>query len=327
MRVAVVGAGMAGLGAARTLHAAGIATVVFEKSRGLGGRVATRRIGPYVFDHGATIISPRGTELEQVILDSLPREELVEIDRPIHMASGDRVTPVDPEGGKLRRFSYRQGNNTLAKLLADGLDVRLETQVQSLEKSDHHYRIGGEAFSHVVLTPPLPQAEALLASANDRRTFAGSQYRQCLSVMFCVDEELDRPYHALIDPDQSQPLTWLSLEHVKVPGGFRAPKGKSAVLAQMSARYSRYSFERPDEDILAETWVDVRRVLHISRPDFIEAQVKRWRYSHAANTVGFESANPEGAKILVAGDGLSGARIHQAYSAGVRAAKQIMETV
>lgn len=326
MRVAVVGAGMAGLGAARTLEAAGIAVAVFEKSKGLGGRVATRRIGDYVFDHGATIISPRGAELEQVILNELPGTELVEIERPIYLASDDRVTPVDPEAGKLRRFTYQRGNNTLAKLLADGLDVRLESKVESIEKADHHYRILGEMFSHVVLTAPLPQAEELLHTVHDRRTFNGAQYRKCLSVMFCVDEEVDRPYHALIDPDQSQPLTWLSLEHIKVPGGFRAPMGKSAVLAQMGARYSRYSFDRPDEDILSETWVDVRRLLRIERSDFIEGQVKRWLYSHAANTVGFETANPDGAKIIVAGDGISGARMHQAYAVGIRAAQRLLES-
>ncbi|MFM9874432.1 MAG: NAD(P)/FAD-dependent oxidoreductase [Fimbriimonadaceae bacterium] len=324
MRVAVVGAGMAGLGAARTLREAGIATVVFEKSRGFGGRVATRRIADYTFDHGATIVSPRGTELEGVILNELSTDQLVEIVKPIYLSTDDRVTPVDPEAGKIKRFGYQNGVNTLGKLLAVDLDVRLESKVEAIKKDGPHYTILGESFSHVILTAPIPQTEVLLASAGDKRSFAGSQYRKCISIMFGVDEEIDRPYHALLDPNQSQPLTWLSLEHVKIPGGFRAPEGKSALVVQMSARYSRYSFEREDATIIGDTWVDIKRLLKLKVALPEVSGVMRWNYSHASNTVSYETANQLGAKILVAGDGISGARTHQAYAIGIRAANQIL---
>ncbi len=316
---------MAGLGAARTLQAAGIATVVFEKSSGLGGRVGTHRIGEYTFDHGATIISPRGTELEHVILNDLPTDELVEILKPIYLSTDDRVTPVDPEAGKIKRFAYHHGLDTLGKLLAADLDVRLESHVESIKKDGPHYSILGESFSHVILTPPFPYTEMLLGSVGDKRGFAGAQYRKCISIMFGVAEEIERPYHALLDPNQSQPLTWLSLEHVKVPGGFRAPEGKAALVVQMSARYSRYSFERSDEVVISETWVDIKRLLKL-KVDLPEvSDVMRWNYSHASNTVSYEAANQAGAKILVAGDGISGARTHQAYAVGIRAANQILE--
>jgi len=52
-RVAVVGAGIAGITAARTLAQAGWHVIVFEKSRGAGGRIATRRTEWGGFDHGA----------------------------------------------------------------------------------------------------------------------------------------------------------------------------------------------------------------------------------------------------------------------------------
>lgn len=325
MRVAVVGAGMAGLGAARVLHEAGVAVSIFEKSRGLGGRVATRYLDDYVFDHGATIISPRGSELEHVMLEQLPTEDLVEVEKPIFLANDDRITSVDPEGGKIRRFAYGPGNSTLGRLLGDGLDVRLQCCVEEIQRDGDHYVIDGERFSHLILNPPLPQTEVLLANLGDKRTFPGAQYRKCLSVMFGVESDIDRPYHAILDPNQSQPLTWLSLEHLKCPDGKRAPEGHAAIVVQMSARYSRYSFERSDEDILRETWVDVRRVLDLGDMNFGASSVMRWRYSHSSTTVGFETANPVGSKVLIVGDGLSGARSHQAYETGVRAARQILE--
>ncbi len=60
-RIAIIGAGMAGLTAARHLVADGHPVAVFDKGRGIGGRLATRRAEAGTFDHGAPI-AERGAE-------------------------------------------------------------------------------------------------------------------------------------------------------------------------------------------------------------------------------------------------------------------------
>lgn len=325
MRVGIVGAGIAGLGAARTLHKGGHEVVVFEKSRGFGGRAATRRIGDYVFDTGATIISPGGSELESVMRNELPTDDLIQVTKPIFMHSYGRITAVDPQRGQPMRYAYRKGMNTLGKLLAEGLDVRFETKIDVIETpADGGFAIGGEAFDAVVVTPPLPQTEELLENSGIKHRVGNSRYRQCLSVMLGFDQPLDKPYHALIDPNQSEPLTWLSLETVKCPLGERAPEGHAAVVAQMSARYSRYSFEKEDEKIIRDTAVDVGRILGKGFSQPVVSGVMRWRYSHVSNTLSYESVNSPGSKLLIASDGLVGARVQQAFDMGVRAARQLM---
>ena len=57
MKVCIVGAGISGLAAARALKAVGHQPVIFEKNDHVGGRVATRKIGEYVFDPGASDIA------------------------------------------------------------------------------------------------------------------------------------------------------------------------------------------------------------------------------------------------------------------------------
>lgn len=324
-RVAVIGAGLAGLGAARVMNAAGHDVVVLEKSKGFGGRAATRRIGPYIFDSGATIVSPTGSELLRVMTEELDTSELISVTKPIYMHSFGRITVIDPQRGAPKRFCYQNGMNTLGKLLAEGLHVKTETLVEKIEKDGKGFRVLGESFDGVILTAPLPQSENLLEGSGLKARLGNSRYRQCLSVLLAFDRPLDKPYHALIDPDQSEPLTWLSLETVKVPGDFRAPAGHSAVVAQMSARYSRYSFEKSDETIVRETVVDVSRILGSEFSNPVASGVMRWKYSHVSNTLSYESVNEPGSRLLVASDGLIGARVQQAFDIGCRAGRQMIE--
>ena len=85
-KVAVIGAGISGLALANKLKKH-FEVVVFEKSRGYGGRVATRRAGEFIFDHGAQFFKVKTDEfknyinpmIDQDIID-VWRARFVEID-------------------------------------------------------------------------------------------------------------------------------------------------------------------------------------------------------------------------------------------------------
>ncbi|MBX3111826.1 MAG: FAD-dependent oxidoreductase [Fimbriimonadaceae bacterium] len=322
MRVAVVGAGIAGLAAARRLTQAGKSVVVFERSRGLGGRCATRRVGDYTFDHGATSVAPRGTAIEDVLLNQLATTDLVEVAKPTWTHSSGRLGPGDSRG-QLRRFCYRKGLNTLGKLLAGGLDVRKSVKVEGLERQGSGYRVEGEEFDAVVLTPPLPQTTVLLDSLGESRQFDKVFYRSCISVMLGYRAPLDPPFFASLDAEQSTPLAWLSIESAKCPGD-RAPEGCTAVVAQMSAAYSKWNLDRPDDKVVNDTLVDVERLLGpaFKSPEVVD--VHRWRYSQPETTVAFDSVNRPGATLLIAGDGVAQGRIEHAYESGLAAAERLI---
>ena len=303
MRVAVVGAGMAGLAAARSLVDKGHEVVVFEKSRGLGGRAATRRRDGFVWDTGAGYI-------EEPMLAHVPLERLTRIDKPVWTFGGGEARPGRPTPP---RYAYPEGNNTLGKALAKGLDIRREVRVESL--------VGlRDEYDAIVLTAPIPQARELLATVGEERGLGEAAYRHCFAVCLGYDAPLeDQPYAALIARDD--PLGWLSLESAKCPG--RAPEGGSAFVAQLSERFSAENYERPHEEIAEVAAEYVRDLYGLKRP--VAVEVMRWRYSQATKTVDFNAANPSGARILVAGDGLAGSKLHLAYEVGLRAAGRLLE--
>lgn len=326
MRVGIVGAGAAGLAAGRELRQQGLDVVIFEKSKGYGGRIATRRVEGYTFDTGATSIAPRGKAIEKVMLHELDTTDLVQINKPIYVHQYGRIAPGDVSRNKVPRYAYRTGNTRFAKLIAKELDVRLEQTIDRIRAVGGKFEILEEAFDGVILTPPVPQSEELLSTLGETRKFANVRYRACLSILLGYATDIGPlGYHAIIDTEQRHPLTWVSLESIKCPD--RAPVGHTAMVAQLSPAYSAQFYESPDAAIIEDTVSHIERLYgpKFKVPDV--AQVKRWRYSQPETTATFETVNRPGSRVLVASDGVLGGRVELAYEVGVMAAKSLLETL
>lgn len=319
MRVGIVGAGISGLAAARALKKFGHSPIVFEKNDRLGGRVATRKIGDYLFDTGASAITPRGHEIETVILKELDTTELIKIEKPLYMHQSMR--PVIPDNVKSApaRYTYTTGNERLADLLAQDLDVRRNTQVETLEKKGSGYRVLGEDFDAIILTPPVPQSAAILWSVGESRPFANCRYRPCLSILLGFAKPVaDVHYSALLDPEQRHPLMWLSLESVKSPG--RAPEGHTAIVLQMAPSYSLSNFAAPDQRIIDDSLDYLAWVFGDDWKPPEVSEVKRWKYSQPDSVALFETVNDPDAKLIISGDGVVAGRLENAYDSGLKAA-------
>ena len=179
-RVTIIGAGISGLACARTLHDHGIAVTVLDKSRGVGGRMSTRRDGNWQFDHGAPsfrLDDPRQVRLAESWLQ-------------------DGVLRAMNDG----EFIGSSGMNALAKHLARDVSVKTGVHVASLSHAGARAgagwatvdRDGVEHDSDIVLlATPAPQAAVLLSTLNDSVAFApslaGVTMLPCWSTMVVFD--------------------------------------------------------------------------------------------------------------------------------------------
>ncbi len=152
--VLVVGAGVAGLVAARTLADHGLDVVVLDKARGVGGRLATRRLGDGAsFDHGAALFDPVSEPFRRQ-LAVWEEDGLVE------------RTGVDGRDGVPTR-RVKGPATSLAKHLARGLDVRLGAKGVALARDGGGFALTLEdgtslRASSAVLSAPVPQSLELL---------------------------------------------------------------------------------------------------------------------------------------------------------------------
>ena len=341
-QVAIVGAGMAGLAAADELARAGHGVTVFEKSRGVGGRVATRRVAGFAVDHGAQVVKAPTGPLRALVEAAGGAHDLA---APVWIfdAAGV-VSPGDPAFNAEPKWVWPAGNTALAKHMARGLNLHLETAVAALRPAGLGYELvdaGGEGsgpYQAVLLPAPPPQAAAILASgelapaarAELVDALAPARYRPCLSIALAYGRRPELPWYALLDVDRRHPVAWLACEHAK-PG--RAPAGHALMLAQMGPAWSlarwdelpkgTYGQSAPLPAAIAEVHALVAALVGEELGEPLWADVHRWRYALCDAPCG--PAAVEGRDgIFVAGDLEAGlGRVHLAVESGWAAARRI----
>lgn len=334
MNLAIIGAGMAGLSAGRELRRRhpNLSITVYEKSRGVGGRVATRRRDGFVFDHGAQVIKAQDTDIDRLLNAELPSEGLRRITQPVYIFHADgTIAEGDPTLNAEPSWFYAGGLTQLAKLLAAGLDVQREVRIASLRREegtarwmlfDAHGAHVGTADA-VLLTPPAPQTAEILALSDFDpvlrdtlvRELIHVPYRRCLTLTLAYDRPIERPFYALINVDRQHPIAWLALEQTK--GTERCPPGHSLLIAQMAGHFSTQQWDAPSDE-LATAVIDMAGMLlgeDLSRPMWYDRQ--GWRYALPDGIAKSEVLNNTGTGLFFAGDYTVGlGRIHLAIKSG-----------
>ena len=218
--VIIIGAGMAGLACARRLADAGMAPVVLDKGRGIGGRVATRRTGDLQFDHGAQYVNAHGPGFAAALAAL--------------QTAGSLAKWVDGTG---RHHSVGvPGMSAIPKALGVALDIRQNTQVARLEPDAGgwllHLGEGTLRAPRVVVTVPAPQVAGLLGADHPLVAALGTvQIAPCLTLMAAVIAPA--PFITLKDADD--PLSWIAQDSTK-PG---RPQGQTLWVAQAGAAFSQ----------------------------------------------------------------------------------------
>ena len=198
--VAVIGAGLSGLSAARHLAQSGLDVVVLEKSRGVGGRAATRRMDspsgettPLIFDHGAQFFTARDPLFQKQVEEWISAGICFEWAKGFHTWDGTSLL-LPEKKWEAPRYACHEGMSALGKHLGTGLLIRRDFRVGSLTENQKGWHIGpaesspGEAIQAraVFSSAPVPQSLELLGehfSEEDRDLMGNMTYGRCLVCM------------------------------------------------------------------------------------------------------------------------------------------------
>ncbi len=324
-QVLVIGAGLSGLMAANTLRENGAAVTLLDKGRSVGGRLATRRIGPGRADHGAQFFTVRHHEFEQRVYQWL-RQGLA-----FRWSTGWSNGSIDlsSQSEGYPRYAIHGGMNALAKHLAANLNILLNVQVTAVVRTDHGWLCtdaAGQQYSSqaLILTAPAPQSLALLKAGNYRllpaelTALKKIEYRPCLAGLFWVDGPVNLPEPGAIQRPQ-HPICWIADNQRK---GI-SPEA-TLITAHANPKQSLRLWDAPAEDVLLFLTDGLTPFLE-AHTNIIEAQLKRWRYSvpttlHPERCLAAGTLPP----LVFAGDGFGEPRIEGAALSGIAAAAKVL---
>jgi predicted NAD/FAD-dependent oxidoreductase len=219
--------------------------------------------------------------------------------------------------------------NAVAKHLAEGLDVRRSSRVDSLEAGQRHWTLRLEPSGEpvrpplvargVVMTAPVPQALELLdrggvqLAADDRSALERITYDPCLAVMLSVGDGPVLPGPGAMAP-AGGPLDWVADNRAK--GISSLP----ALTVHVGAAASRDWWDRADAEVI-DLVVAELGALTGTAPGVVDSSVQRWRYARPTATHPEPCLSAGGVPPLVfAGDAFGEAKVEGAVCSGWAAA-------
>lgn len=326
--VVIVGAGLAGLMAGRTLKAAGKSVLLIDKGRSVGGRMATRRVGSGLADHGAQFFTVRDPEFRKLVDRWVQNSIVFEWSR----GWSDGSLAVTRDGHP--RYAVRGGMNALTKMLAEGLETTLNAQVKAVRKVSDGWSVelpDGEVVrgQSVILTAPVPQSLSLLDAgdvvlpAEQKAALTSIRYEPCITVLYEIRGDVSLPMPGAIQRPHAN-VSWLADNQRK------GISNTQIITVQASGPYSIKLWEASDEDVLKAFRVDLMPFF-AEETEIVSTEIKRWKYSLVITPhpdpllrVDEHGAQGEATPLIFAGDAFAGPGVEAAVLSGIAAAKALL---
>ena len=318
----VVGAGISGLLAADALQREGWNVTV--KGGGVGGRMATRRVGEGTFDHGAQFFTVRGERFAGLVDGWLRAGAAEEWSRGFADADGDPNEDGHP------RYRGAAGMTSIPKHLARTLDVRTGERAVRADVDADGWRVACESglqldASALVLAMPVPRALELASSGDyglpgeARQHLEAVSYDPCLALMVLLDGPGGVPEPGGMQI-KGEPLDWI---------GDNQRKGISdlpAITIHAGPEWSSAHFEDDEADVQRHLISFASEYLGTALSTrVIEYSLARWRYSWVtdAHPEPFLAASEE-PTLLFCGDAFGQPKVEGAALSGLAAADHLL---
>ena len=322
----IIGGGISGLTIATELKRNGIKSTIFDKGRGIGGRLATRRIKHSsdiegIFDYGAqhfTVTNPKF----QAWVNEWLKQGIVE-----KWSKGFPTVDGNIENHNQTYYRGIVSNRSIAKHLAKELDIHTSTKIINLNRQDSQWLIQAENGANftgdiLIITAPIPQSLALLD--NSKITLASELrkrleqviYHKCIAVLALLEKpsQIPKPGGLLLE---GNPLSWIASNHLK---GI-SPQGY-AVTLHAGSEFSETNWEKDNENV-------VNQLLTAASPwlssNIFEYQVHRWRYSQPRTVYGESYLALPKLSLVLAGDAFVAPNLEGAVLSGLAAAEYLLQ--
>ncbi len=309
--VAVIGAGLAGLSCAQALRNAGVTVHVFERANGVGGRCATQLWQGHLVDTGVQFFTAQSSDFKKELLTRLRQF------RPI-------ISPILDQYGQVLpntfgpRFYVLQGNNYFAHVLSQGLEMRLNTEIEPVKFKSDGAKIHGETYRAVVSSLPGPLTARLFALEQSPADYETSLI--ALLEYAGTDLGRSRESYARMLGDSKEPLKASYCENNKVG---RIVGNKTVFVAEATPTFSQGKADTPPEDYLPAIAAKHEEVWEIPNGRRTAAFGHCWKYARPQHGQRRAVELPAGA--FLCGDSRTDPTVEDVWVDGQKAGREVLD--
>ncbi len=323
--VAIIGAGISGLTAANILkNCAKIK--IFEKARGVGGRMSTRRAQSYHFDHGAQFFTAKTKEFQSFLSPMIKSRIVQRWDA--RFAEFQRRNIVRQAIWDESRPHYVgvPGMNAMAKYLAEDLDVFIDTRIAKIEKKNgwHLIDVRGNSVGHfdwVISTAPAEQAAELMPeSFIHHGAVSSAKMLGCFSLMLGFQKPLRLDFDAALV--RGSDISWISVNSSKPerPGGF-------SLLVQSSNQWAEKHLEDDGEKVMEYLSAETMRIIGQDMSLADHRDIHRWLYANIEKQDDHKPLIDFDRRLAACGDWRIQGRVESAFTSGLSVARALLDFI
>ena len=320
--IAIIGAGLSGLVAARQLGNMANVTI-FEKSKGVGGRIATRRSGPYSFDHGAQFFTPKTKLFKEFLKPIILEGHVKRWDGAFAEIINKKIIFKRKWDASPPHYVGVPSMNSFAKQLSMGADIRQNTLVNSVTRKDKRWQISdanekllGEYDWVIVSTPPdqalqlLPQFPTLCGELVTRKM------QSCFSIMLGFDSDLSLPFDAAVPLGED--ISWISVNSSKPDRG-----QAYCLLIHSTNDWADQHFANDRNAVLEHLLEETSNILDRDLNSASHRAIHGWRFANIDRQEGESYFLDVIHNLVLCGDWCIKGRIEAAFTSGYKAARAI----
>lgn len=322
-KVAVVGAGIAGLSCADKLQSFGLSVDIFEKSRGPSGRMSTRRTSEWSADHGAQYFTARDPRFIEAV-ERWIEQGVADIWRP-RLQVFESMTWHESHSQEIRYVGTPHMNSP-GKFLAEGLSVQYEKTISRMDRKNNQWVLqcteGGAietAYDFVVLAIPAPQASTLVRDIDPRISAITdtAQMKGCWTMMAFLPHQLTTDFDAAFI--NGEPISWIC-QNASKP----MRQAKLVWTIHGNPSWSQDNIELSKEEAQSQMLECFIRLGFDCRD--AEISMHRWRYASGGLEHPIYSLWLDDISLGLCGDWLHGGRVEGGWLSGLQLADAIIQS-
>ena len=325
VNIAIIGGGISGLTVANILRDDANVTV-FEKARGVGGRMSTRRAEHFNFDHGTQFFTAKTKEF-QSFLDPLIKQDIVQIWNARFVEFEQRkIVHESIWNESYPHYVGVPSMNAIAKFMAQDLDISLNTKITTIKQKSAWHLIDDQGnsvgdFDWVISTAPAAQAADLMPkSFLHYGVITSTKMFGCFSLMFGFNQPLKLHFDAALVREAN--ISWMSVNSSKP----QRPQSYCLLIHSTN----KWAEEHLDDDrkiVMAYMCGETSRIIdqYVAFAEY--KAIHGWRYANIKKQHNREPLIDFSRRLAACGDWCIQGNVEAAFTSGFNTARAIREVI